>query len=318
MSWRPQVKPGPLANMLGALYTKTNLARWGNSVPIEPMDLDRDFDQIELLLAAEEWPFVRSDFEIGDAQPLASSFVSRYDGELAGFFTTHHFDSIGYLDMMILNPEFRGKGVALPLYFSTIRNMRKKGLQSMVVHTTNDSARLIKLLGFTPGQSFTLLTRPSNDGAPDSSEAPQLLSQDHLDLEDIVDLDGAVFGQRRRPWVEALYNQSASSYVGLGTQGGLSAIACMRPRRGGALCLDQISATNAESAAELVRQIDTAYSNQQVECFARTDGRLHSQLLDLGYTVPEFFVEIGPLVEWRKGDTKGVGQSPKVECLMWL
>src|SRR5262245_55854148 len=87
------------------------------------MDLDRDFPEIDRLFTQEEWPFLRADLEASHAQPGATATVARKDGAFAGFFATHAFGDIGYLDMMIIDARFRGRGVARPLYFHTVREL---------------------------------------------------------------------------------------------------------------------------------------------------------------------------------------------------
>src|SRR5262245_20409235 len=92
-----------------------------------PVDLERDYPDIERLFLSDKWPFLRSDVELSHAQPKATGFVARKDGRFAGFFLTHAFDDVGYLDMMIVAPDFRGAGIARPLYFHTVKALRAKG-----------------------------------------------------------------------------------------------------------------------------------------------------------------------------------------------
>ncbi|MCA9572273.1 MAG: GNAT family N-acetyltransferase, partial [Myxococcales bacterium] len=145
-------------NLLTTFLTLAERARAlvPDAVDVQPLDLDRDWPDIESLLRREEWPFVRADLELGDAQPGQTSFVARRDGRFAGFFTAHLFPGqdgpVGYLDMMVIHPDHRGQTVARPLYLRTLQALHLQGAVGLVVHTTNDSARLIRLLGFQPGQ----------------------------------------------------------------------------------------------------------------------------------------------------------------------
>jgi len=50
------------------------------SVDLQPLKLDRDWPDLERLLRMEEWPFVRADLELGEAQPGETSYVARKDG----------------------------------------------------------------------------------------------------------------------------------------------------------------------------------------------------------------------------------------------
>jgi GNAT superfamily N-acetyltransferase len=270
------------------------------------MDLDRDFPEIDRLFTQEEWPFLRADLEVSHAQPRATAIVARKDGAFAGFFATHAFGDVGYLDMMIIDARFRGKGIARPLYFRTLRELRRKGVRSFVVHTTNDSSRLIRLLGFRPGQTFTLLARdPVGKGDPAPADPPK--------RDDLVRLDADVFGRARPEWIDALLAQPSTRFSGAD-----GASVCLRARKNGAVCLDMANALTFEPLGPLVDSVLARHADRRIECFVRTGSELHRLLESRGFAVPEFFRPIGPLVEWRKGPVGDVGASSRVQCLSWF
>ena len=281
---------------------------------IAPLDLERDFPEIEALLVREEWPFLREDLELSHAQPGAAAFVARKGERFAGFFAAHAFGPVGYLDMMIIAPEFRRAGVARPLYFATVNALKRAGARGFVVHTTNDSARLIRLLGFRPGRTFTLLRRdPSSSPVGPGDEVVGLAESDR---EEMLGLDSLVFGRRRAAWIDGLLAQPAVRFLGLRRGGDLDAMLCLRPRREDALCLDLVHAANGDDLERLTQAVVGRHAGRTLECFASTGGRLHQALLGLGFVVPEFFEAIGPLIEWRKGQVGYAGGS--LETLSWF
>jgi hypothetical protein len=185
------------------------------------LDLDRDYPEIERLPASGQWPFLRSDLEVSHRQPGATAFVARKEGSFGGFFLTHTFGHVGYLDMMITAREVRKRGVARPLYFRTVRELKRKGVRSFVVHTTNDSARLIRLLGFRPGRSFTLLARD-----PGAAEAPgELVDAPPARRAEVVELDREAFGMARPEWINALLREPSTRCRGLEREGRLVVMA---------------------------------------------------------------------------------------------
>ncbi|MEW6731054.1 MAG: GNAT family N-acetyltransferase [Acidobacteriota bacterium] len=283
-----------------------------------PMDLDRDYPEIEPLLIKEEWPFVRGDMEISHAQPKATAFIARKDGKFAGFFTTHNFAEIGYLDMMIIAPAFRRAGIARPLYFHTINELKRQGIRAFVVHTTNDSARIIKLLGFKPCQHFTLLVRDPLIGIADSKVACEIVQLGKTARDELINLDSEIFGMARPEWFDALLAQPEIRFYGLRKAGRLAAALCLRPRRGGALCIDCANAHTFADLTNVVNYLLMRYRHTRIECFARTGSELYRTLGECGFVVPDFFKAIGPLMEWRKGVVGEIGKSPKVQCLSWL
>lgn len=282
---------------------------------LEALDLERDWPDLERMMTQEEWPFLRADFEISHAQPKSTSLVARKNGQFAGFFTTHHFGDVGYLDMMVIPKSFRSAGIARPLYFSTLKKMRARGLRSLVVHSTNDSARLFRLLGFKPGQDFTLLAHDSPTSALTQSEGEIVLRPT---LEALIELDAQIFGLARPSWQRALYEQPGVQFLGVQREGQLVASVCLRPRRDRAICLDQVNQTSPDDLSRLLDAALDRAGGQRLECFAKTGSALHQRLSERGFTVPEFFEPIGPLIEWRRGETAPLGMGPHVQSLSWL
>ncbi len=282
---------------------------------LSPLDLDRDWPDLERMMTQEEWPFLRADFEVSHAQPRSTSLIAQKDGQFAGFFTTHHFGDVGYLDMMVIPKRYRSAGIARPLYFSTLKKMRARGLRALVVHSTNDSARLLKLLGFEPGQDFTLLAHDSPVAAR-TELAGELVKRPALDA--LTALDAQIFGISRPSWQRALYEQPEVQFLGLQREGQLVASICLRPRRDRAICLDQVNQRSPDDLSCLLDLALERAAGRRVECFAKTGSALHGQLLARGFEVPQFFKPIGPLIEWRRGDTGRLGAGPHVQSLSWL
>ena len=288
---------------------------------IDPMELDRDYPEIDRLFAHEEWPFLRSDLELSHAQPKAAAFVARRNGVFAGFFAAHAFGPIGYWDMMIIDPAFRKQGVTRHLFFRTLDAMEANGIHAFVVHTTNDSAPLIKFLGFLAGQNFTLLRREPllSGGAQTPARADDLpvpLTSTHR--ASLMALDAEVFGMRRDAWFAALLAQPAVQCFGSFEGNRLIASVCLRQRKHNALCLDTANASTSEALEPLIHQVLARYPDRRLECFARTGSPLHRLLEQSGFVVPEFFKAIGPLIEWRMGNTGAVGLSEQIQTLNWF
>lgn len=275
-----------------------------------PMVLERDFEAVERLLRLEEWPFVRSDLELGEAQPGETSYVAHCDGQFAAFFTSFMFGRIGYLDMFVIDQAFRGRSVARPLYFKVIEALQAHGSSGLVCHTTNDSARLVKLLGFKPGRTFTLRIRPpAAGGAGPGLEAG--------DGDRFAALDAEIFGLARPHWTGFLARDPRVDLVAYG-----DAMCALRPRIHDGIpgySLDHLLAPSSESLAPMVDGIIARHgASSMLMAFVADGSPLDSILADRGFAVPEFFVPIGPLTEWREGDTGSVGMSPAVQTVLWL
>jgi hypothetical protein len=286
-------------------------------IVVADMDLDRDWNGIEQLLRIEQWPFVREDFEVSHEQPLSVAMVARRADEVLGFFSSHHFGAIGYLDMMIIDLSIRQTMVARKFWRRTLASMKTNGIGGLVAHSTKDSAPVFQAQKFSPGVDFTLLRREAMPGAEPDADA-DLLILDESDRQDLVMLDASVFGLRRDSWIEALYAKPAVQFVGLRSKNQLLASICLRPRHDKGVCLDSCNASRFEDLERLIHQVLYALPHQPIECFARTGSDLYELLIASGFTVPDFFQSIGPLVEWRRGQTEAAGLGSQIRSLSWF
>ena len=184
-------------------------------------------------MGREEWPFVRQDVRSVPRAAFVDVLRRAQRRPVRG--VLHH----AQLRMHRLSghddhPSGVSPGrVARPLYFKTINAMRRKGLRGQVVHTTNDSARLIRLLGFRPGDSFTLLVRdPGRWMQMRRTLWPWVWRTNPLSSTWTQS-----FGQRR-PWIGAMLRQGEAHFYGVRKDSWLVAMLALRPRWDSALCLD--------------------------------------------------------------------------------
>jgi hypothetical protein len=293
------------------------ISNYTGSFEVMPLDMERDYEGINGLFELEQWPFIRADLEVSHAQPHATAFVARSPEHLLGFFATHHFGNIGYLDMMIVDPKARVSRIAIKLYMKVSREMKRKGMGGWVAHSTNDSYRMFKLMRYTQGQSFTLLARDAQS-AEHSLPELESLRLGLADQDQLVELDRDVFGLARVDWVNTLLQQPTAQFYGRKMGGKLVASLCARERRGNAVCLDAVNGHSMQDLAPLLETTIDGLADQRLECFVKTDSALHDYLLAKQFSVPPFFQEIGPLVEWRKGNTGDIGLSERVLSLSWF
>lgn len=294
---------------------------WANakSYQIEEMDLDRDWPGIERLLKIEEWPFTRADLEISHQQDRAIGLVVRILDEIKGFFTVHNFGDIAYLDMIILEEGIRRKvSVSRELWKDVKRRINEKGLKAILAHCTNDSSPLLRFFGFRKGEQFTLVRKDeTTTRVLEVGNSLQRLCLE--DLDKLVELDGKVFGMRRKAWIRGLLEQESTTFIGDFEQDRLMASVCLRERQDNAMCLDGCNSLDYDRLTALIDQTVDAMPHKKFECFVRTDSRLHRHLLAKGFYVPEFFKSIGPLEELIKGPVDKLrAATPYMYTMSWM
>jgi hypothetical protein len=286
----------------------------GNFV-VEPMDLHRHWEGVERLLEVEQWPFVMADFEVSEAQPRAVALVARVDDEVTGFFTAHHFGDTAYLDMMVMHPSRRKDLVmASELLRQAKLRMRRNGFSSHVMHCTRASSKLVRMAGFQPGISFSLLCRDSEPARTASNITP--LGDTALD--DLIALDAEVFSARRDTWIRTLMQQPSTRFFGLYDGVQLVASVCLRERRENSFCIDACNALTMEPLQHLLDDVVAAHPDKRLECCVKQGSELQLYLEANGFSVPAFFAEIGPLVEYRRGPDQHMGLGPALRTLSWI
>lgn len=284
-------------------------------VMIETLDLEKHWPGLERLLLIEDWPFIRADLEASEAQDRSIGLVARSGEAIRGFFTIHNFGDIAYLDLIVVEEARRNFFLAYELYRRAEAEMARRGLVARVAHCTRDSAPFLKQAGYAPGRKFVLLRRgPAGD--PRSDRALPRLDAGVLDQ--LVELDARVFGMPRAAWIETLFRQPSTTFVGRNQGGRLKASLCLRERRNGSLCLDSCNALDFAALASLLDDVVVAHADKTLDCFASVDSDLHAHLTARGFESPEFFVPIGPLVEYRLGAAGDVGLGPHVRSLAWM
>jgi hypothetical protein len=92
----------------------------------------------------------------------------------------------------------------------------------------------------------------------------------------------------------------------------------VRERRENSLCIDACNALDPDALGALLGDIQQAYPDRRLECFVRHGSDLLPFLTASGFEVPAFFKEIGPLVEYRLGDSGEVGLGPHTRTLSWI
>ncbi|MFT7520103.1 MAG: hypothetical protein ACI9MC_002247, partial [Kiritimatiellia bacterium] len=143
-------------------------------------------------------------------------------------------------------------------------------------------------------------------------------SHEVIDIADAVKLDARIFGVARPEWTATWLQRSEVETVGLNVDGELAAFVALRPRRGGAWGLDLLSCPVGSHLHPLLDRVIKAHGYQRLECFVRDGSPLEAILRGHGFSEPDFFKDIGPLIEWRKGDTSGLGDGPAIHTLLWL
>ncbi|SFB22169.1 Acetyltransferase (GNAT) domain-containing protein [Cohnella sp. OV330] len=138
-------------------------------------------------------------------------FLAEYDGKEAATMTTIRYgDRFGWIGMVLVHPDDRGRGIATQLLQLGIRHLRDQGVRCIKLDATAMGKKVYVPLGFAEEydvRRYELEASPSkreSKGATASEYRGEVRSLTEADLEEIAVYDAAIFGADRRTVLKRL------------------------------------------------------------------------------------------------------------------
>lgn len=163
----------------------------------EPADVEFALQQ----KAREGWAVSRAQFEVYPKHDPDGCFVATEGRRPVGMVTTACFGASGWIGNLIVEPDFRSRGIGRALMECGLDSLRNRGAATVHLEGDPPGIPLYRKLGFVDefeSCRFTLprsITRPALDG----SAADTMTSED---LDDVAALDAAITGAGRRRFLE--------------------------------------------------------------------------------------------------------------------
>lgn len=148
------------------------------------------------------WNQVEADWEIFLKRDPNGNFIASWQGQQAGTTTTIRYgDTLAWIGMVLVHPEFRRKGIGKALMEHSLRYLKpaKIGLDA-----TAAGRPLYEKLGFSAVSQWGRMVRmPGTVLKPNSKSSLRL-----ADVTLITDLDAEIFGADRTFLLKSLYGQN--------------------------------------------------------------------------------------------------------------
>jgi len=138
-------------------------------------------------------------------------FLAEFDGEKAATMTTIRYGTyFGWIGMVLVHPDYRGRGVATQLLQSGIRHLRDQGVRCIKLDATAMGKKVYVPLGFEEEydvrryelDTASALSVPKHTAAFGSAGGVQPLTGAHL--KEIAAYDETIFGANRSAVLERL------------------------------------------------------------------------------------------------------------------
>jgi GNAT superfamily N-acetyltransferase len=156
-----------------------------------------------------------------DLEPGGGVFIAEEDGVLCGTASAISYGSdMAWIGMILVHPEFRGRGIAAQLMTACISYLKEKQVRSIKLDATDMGRPVYLKLGFKDEEPIIRYVNENPEIACRSSEH----ITEVLDWSEIANLDKAAFGADRSALLKNLsangpavqYSKSGTSDFGFG------------------------------------------------------------------------------------------------------
>jgi GNAT superfamily N-acetyltransferase len=189
-------------------------------------------------------------------------FLAEWDGTPAGTATTIcHGKDLAWIGMVLVHPEFRGRGLGRALLERCLEHLRGQGIGCIKLDATPAGERIYDQLGFREEWALTRweLRTPPMVLARVSDPLRACIESDTAA---VVELDEVGFGTARPSLLQSLLSQCRQALVE-GSAAGLEGYGVLRD--GTRACyLGPVAAVSEEPAARIVRALVSSASGNPI------------------------------------------------------
>ena len=179
-------------------------------MPSESAFAIRTWTQGDLKYVAESvqregWGHARRDVERCWNLEPNGCFIAESDNKLVGHIFSVLFGEIGWIGLLIVNPEKRGKGIGAALVEATINYLEENGAKTIKLEAVEEAAPLYRRLGFVDAfDSLRFRGTPGrNEEQPHRPETAFLMHEN--DISEVAEFDALYFGANRLSILRRLY-----------------------------------------------------------------------------------------------------------------
>lgn len=244
---------------------------------ITPMTGD-DLDFAVSMTDAENWGYLRSDFERLLKLAPEGCFVARGSLRRIGIITTSRHGDYGFLGTLIVMKNHRGSGVGKELFERALMYLRAQSVRSVELDGVFPAVNLYRRLGFRDKFLSLRFFRDPEPAAPPTNHEPAPIS-----LSDLLHFDRELVKVDRTAVLSHFYQDFNDSLL-ISGNGVVNGYAFVRPRSGNTKAIGPLVARRPEDAVTLVRAAIARYPDRQLTIGVPESRRAFVQsLLEQGF-----------------------------------
>lgn len=129
-------------------------------------------------------------------------FVAEFTGHSVGTITTCIFDSIGWVAMLIVDVDYRGKGIGTELFKHSLTYLEKKKVETFRLDATSHGQPIYEKLGFLPEYRLARY-----EGIAPLTRETQVRKAVPAIYKNIIEFDGLMSGTNRGKMLVRLFDE---------------------------------------------------------------------------------------------------------------
>jgi GNAT superfamily N-acetyltransferase len=218
---------------------------------------DDDLDFAVALTDAENWGYLRSDFQRLISLAQDGCFVARGALRRVGIIATVRHGSYGFLGTLIVKKDHRQKGIGEALFAHAMTYLEERGTKTIELDGVFPAVSLYRRLGFCDKHLSLRLVRPPS---PCDAQSRELLT---VTTDEIVQFDREHSRIDRSAVLTRFCYDFRESLFAIGN-GQLSAYAFVKPRVDGSMAVGPLVATSPDIAIVLLKTILSRFHDRPI------------------------------------------------------
>ncbi|MBX5327170.1 MAG: GNAT family N-acetyltransferase [Candidatus Bathyarchaeia archaeon] len=169
----------------------------------------QDVDYVLQNTKREQWGHTKRDIERCLQYEPNGCFIAEHENQKVGHVFTVNYDKLGWIGLLIVNPEHRGKGIGTQLMKKAIQYLEKKGTKTIGLDAEQKAAPLYERLGFKKAYDSLRFTKQTQKHTWIPTQTKNILPLKRNDLKTLTKFDAKIFGANRTRILQSLHDDYA-------------------------------------------------------------------------------------------------------------
>jgi len=170
-----------------------------------------DIDYVFKSVSRERWRHTQRDVERCWELEPNGCFIAEFQNKPVGHVFSICYGKIGWIGLLIVNPESRGQGVGSVLMETAVRYLQNAGAETVRLEAAQEAVPLYRRIGFTEEFDSLRFRRQPRPGEKLQLKRGKTFQMRDDDLANVAHFDAPYFGAKRLVVLQSLYRDHPQS-----------------------------------------------------------------------------------------------------------